>query len=598
MVGTQPVVSLEFSVGDRRYRVTRSPSYDSPKRDGGFTTRAAQGTLVRLDAHDEVALSSRTSEVTNHIKDLVGLTADQFTQVMLLPQGRFEQVLSAKSDERQKLLDTLFDTSLYKKATLWLEDRAREASNEAAEGGRHLDTLLTQAQYSRGRVLEHLPELRLTELPESGGDLSWLNTLGEELAVASKAGSAALARVTEQHTAALASLSDARLAVQRWDEVAAATARREELNAAQETIDELAERLRVVDAALAVRDELVTERRAVEAEGEATRAFAQATDRLATALGDAAGVDAALGRHAPSVAAVCANAADRTDAANATKAANLDDVAPQASTIAGDVSAARVRIEQRAALAKALREANATRDDAEAAVTAATATETQAAERIEALETQRATLTAEAVTHNERADLIEQRRQAVLELDRRRQAAVVIEQLDRRLATALDDERTATDRHQDATDALHSLRERYLDGIAAELAAALADGVACAVCGSTDHPAPAQLTDRSVRRHDVDAAEAEVATLLRERATAADVVNDLRAQRAAQVAVAGDDASVGSLTEAHAVAADLLRDSEDALDAADRINAQLKWLAEKLEAATTARNEAAQRRAG
>lgn len=585
-VGTQPMVSLEFSVGDRRYRVTRSPSYDKPRRGGGFTTKSPQGTLVRLDGDDEVALSSRTSEVSEHIKELIGLTSDQFTQVMLLPQGRFEQVLRAKSDERQKLLDTLFDTSLYRKATLWLEDRAREASNEAEAGGRHLDTLLTQAQHSRARVLEQLPELRLTEAPESGGDLAWLDTVGAELDDAFEAGSAALANVTAQHNAALASLSDARVAVQRWDEVAAATARLEELNAAQASIDELTERLRVIDAALAVRDELIAERRAIDAEADADRAFARAAERLATALTDAATVDPSFATHASSVVAV--GIGDAT----------LDRVTLQSTAIAGDVASARVRIEQRAALTNALRQANAACERAEAAVAAAVESEAEASARIETLDEWRATLTDQAASHGETAALIDQRRQAVLDLDRRREAAAEVEQLDQRLVSALDDERAAIDRHQAATETLQSLRSRYLDGIAAELAAALVDGAACAVCGSTDHPAPARLTASSVRRDDVEAAESQVAALLTARAAAADAVHGLRAQRAGHVAVAGPGASVASLADEQAVATKLLRDSEDALHAAGLIAGQLTQLAAELDDATAAKNQAAQHSAG
>ena len=65
---------------------------------------------------------------TNRISaDLVGLTPAQFQQVVLLPQGRFQEVLHASSDERTKLLRTLFDTAGFERAQELLDRRAKTA---------------------------------------------------------------------------------------------------------------------------------------------------------------------------------------------------------------------------------------------------------------------------------------------------------------------------------------------------------------------------------------------------------------------------------------------------------------------------------------
>ena len=70
---------------------------------------------------------SRTTEVTREVEDLVGLNARQFRQVILLPQGKFAEVLRAKADEREALLKTLFDTVVFEQAGYWLEHKAKSA---------------------------------------------------------------------------------------------------------------------------------------------------------------------------------------------------------------------------------------------------------------------------------------------------------------------------------------------------------------------------------------------------------------------------------------------------------------------------------------
>ena len=77
-----------------------------------------------------VAGASGIRDVKEKVRELVGLTAQQFSQVILLPQGRFEKVLRAGSDEREVLLKTLFDTELYEQVADHL-DRSARAERDA-----------------------------------------------------------------------------------------------------------------------------------------------------------------------------------------------------------------------------------------------------------------------------------------------------------------------------------------------------------------------------------------------------------------------------------------------------------------------------------
>ena len=100
-------VAFTFEVHGARYRVTRVPTQERPKKTGeGMTEEKASVTFEFLDA-DRPNLVKK-AEVGREIAELVGLSADQFKQVILLPQGEFETALRADGDERAAILATLF----------------------------------------------------------------------------------------------------------------------------------------------------------------------------------------------------------------------------------------------------------------------------------------------------------------------------------------------------------------------------------------------------------------------------------------------------------------------------------------------------------
>ncbi|MGH8861368.1 MAG: AAA family ATPase, partial [Jatrophihabitantaceae bacterium] len=129
--GVEPEVALEFSVRGVRQRVTRSPEYARPKRRGdGTTLEKAQVHLERWEGGRWVSRSCRKDEVGEMLADDIGLSRDQFTQVVLLPQGEFMRFLRAGDDERRSLLTKLFGTQLYDRITEELDRRRIVATRE------------------------------------------------------------------------------------------------------------------------------------------------------------------------------------------------------------------------------------------------------------------------------------------------------------------------------------------------------------------------------------------------------------------------------------------------------------------------------------
>jgi len=128
-------VVFDFALGDRRYRVARSPEQQVPKQRGeGTKKQPYTAHLWELKDGLEVPLATeKPTQVDPKVAELIGFKADQFRQVVLLPQGRFQEFMLAGSTERQAILQTLFQTSRYAKLATALTDEEK-ALKEAIRG--------------------------------------------------------------------------------------------------------------------------------------------------------------------------------------------------------------------------------------------------------------------------------------------------------------------------------------------------------------------------------------------------------------------------------------------------------------------------------
>src|SRR5581483_6357259 len=136
--GTPTEVCLEVTLGGRRMRVTRQPEQERPKRRGaGTTTQQAKILLEELTGGAWRAVSTRAGEADAEIADLMGMSAEQFFQVVLLPQGEFARFLQADAIDRGRLLQRLFGTDRFRAVEDWLAVRRRDTARgvELAKGG-------------------------------------------------------------------------------------------------------------------------------------------------------------------------------------------------------------------------------------------------------------------------------------------------------------------------------------------------------------------------------------------------------------------------------------------------------------------------------
>lgn len=116
-------VELDFELKGETYHIRRVPQQMKPKVKGeGFTHQGSEAELILPDGK----VRTGTSNVTNKINELLGITKEQFKQIVMLPQGEFKKLLLADSKEREVIFRKIFGTYNYEKIQLLLNDKAKK----------------------------------------------------------------------------------------------------------------------------------------------------------------------------------------------------------------------------------------------------------------------------------------------------------------------------------------------------------------------------------------------------------------------------------------------------------------------------------------
>ncbi|MFJ6653731.1 AAA family ATPase [Microbacterium sp. NPDC091313] len=516
-------VTLEFSTAGRRWRITRSPQYDRPKSRGtGLTTQQPQALLEVRDGEAWTGVAARPRDVGERLDEILGLSQQQFLQVILLAQNRFARFLLAANDERQGLLRTLFGTRTYEQYAESLEERRKQAEQAVAADGERVSVLLDSAErLATDAGVRDDADADATEHADAPSRLAAVVRASERAAYRAEAAGHALVRAEADLDAALAAEKDADALADAQRSRLALRARQAELDAASPGIATLRTELQAARAAEELRDVIDAAQRAESAARTAGEALESARDAW-SAAGEMAATAEALRARDDELAAILAACADGALAEGERRAADLE--AAQAQAAADDAQAAVLALDaQRAAVPEAL----AALDAEIAGVAGADARRDAARERV-----------ADATL----------RRDAAREADRlaERLRAAEREMLER--AAAL---QAATAEHT-------ALLQRRLDSAAADLAAGLVDGEPCPVCGGTEHPHPAAPAGEPVTDADLDAAAAGKQRAWEDDQAAAARERDARAAHAAAAARAGGldaaqaDAALADATGAYA----------------------------------------------
>ncbi|MGW4698280.1 AAA family ATPase, partial [Kitasatospora cineracea] len=218
--GVRTEVVLEATLGGRRLEVTRSPEQWRPKKRGtGLTADKAQ-TLLREWAADAgqgepgwVAVSKSHQEAGEELTRLLGMSRDQFCQVVLLPQGDFARFLRADSKQRADLLGRLFDTGRFEQLERWTAELRLRHEREVHGGRQRMHALAARAEEAAGPAAADAADHRPGEDAPVTDVLAWAamlrSTAAERaeatalwLAAAETARTAARTRLEAQHALA------------------------------------------------------------------------------------------------------------------------------------------------------------------------------------------------------------------------------------------------------------------------------------------------------------------------------------------------------------------------------------------------------------
>lgn len=549
-----PRVTLEATIKGRRLRITRSPEWERPKLRGSGTTvdkarviltelrPAPVGAAVSGDLgagrSGEVALSTRLDEAGDLVTGLLGMNAGQFCQVAMLPQGEFAAFLRAGAEQRRKVLEKLFGTEVFTHVEAWLTDR-RAAARREAEG------LWAAVESVADRIAE-----------VAGTDRPW-GTAG-----AGSAGGAEGTTFADDDTMTghelvrpwAAELAGQLVAVREQSELSLATADdgQRRARAAAEHGTAVADRRR--RHAEAVRQEASLRERAGERAGLAARVEAAERAGRVLPLAQAAG---AAERRAEEATAEALVARDRVGGLVPAQApADVLDKAERERR--ADIAGLERLRDDATRLERVTQEIGRCRTEGAALEEREAESSAAVVELPELVGSLRATLEELRIKVAGRDGAVAAAQEASRVLD----AAVQRDRLAGAVTAAEDAQRVAVDEAQRARDRLQELRQRRLDGMAAELAAGLVTGEPCRVCGSTEHPAPAAgdgAVPADLREREAAAESAyELAQTAREQAAVR--VEGLRAELDAAYEIAGErepDDSAAALTAARETIAEI-----------------------------------------
>ena len=587
--GQRSEVDLVFEVRSGLYRVARTPAYTPAGRK---TQRNSKATLVRVVEDPSAEAGVRTvediasgpSKVGPEITRIVGLDKEQFLQTIVLPQGKFARFLTATSDERERILRDIFDTRVYvafqehlaeaaASSRAALAERERAAAGamarvagvavpgvalDAAEGGgdRGAGAPGGTSRKATGAPGGTSREDAATDGAARGADSGPAAAHGPTSAdpdPCAEDPSPALEWARGRHRLVEEALEGARLAAAEAD--ARDSEQQEELRRALDDLAAVERHRRLVEQLAGLEDAQpgIDELRARCRSGRAAQrvlAYADAHER-----------------------AVRAREAARLLVARRWREAGGDGEPPASSAEASAScplwrEAARAA-SQRAAALEGLAAVEAALPGRVQRVAALEADEASAAERLRACEEAARVLPsqierAQAGLEAMRADAaaVPAARAELERLDDRLEASRRADVLRASLTGLSEALREAVRGAKVADAAARDAHDLWLSATAGALAAGLADGSPCPVCGSESHPSPAPLSEDGITREQVRGLDEARQRADGELADAKSAHSDAVREISRLNAIAGDH--TGAIEELRGAAASRLRALEGA----------------------------------
>ncbi|MUT64427.1 SbcC/MukB-like Walker B domain-containing protein [Paenibacillus sp. NEAU-GSW1] len=551
---THTAVEFEFAVGRRSFRIFRQ----LPHRKGN--NKSETGGKAELyettDGADTPAVDRFTvGDVNAKVESIIGLTKEQFNQIVMLPQGEFRKLLTSDTDNKEEILRRIFRTELYERLEARFQQRNRELGEALREARLRAELYMKQAAESLPIREESALAVTLAQPSFSGAQLS--EALAQEQAFyreTARDGEAAKAALQAALEAQEAQLQDALALNARFAELARERAQREELERGRGEHETRERRLALAERAAQLAPYA---EQAERAERDAAAKRQQRDARLASAEAAAREAAAAEERHRREEQ----RGAEREAAA--LELHRLAELAPAVQQLAALRQAyERLAADEKSGAAKL--------EQAEKQIAAAKELKAAAAAQLKSIESE----TAAAADVKEQLRNVEQQGKQVSKLIVLEKELGQFAELEKERTTALTAVREEHER----------LEKSWIEGQASLLAAHLLDGKPCPVCGSAEHPDKAESADALPSREQLKQTKDQLSYLERE-------LNEARLQSAsaragwdsaiAELAELG--ASAGALSERQADLRSRWRELKDENERLEKLSEQAKEIKQKSE---------------
>lgn len=467
-------VIFDFALGARYFRAFREPQQWNAAKRGADRQVNIPGSVtlweIGEDGSEKKVLGTGVRAVRDQVESLVGFSSDQFRQVVVLPQGKFRDVLSAGSDKREEILRQLFRTERFGAIERALADRAKTVMKKRDELMIERNTHLKAVSAEDDSMLDELTVNTTADVAVARQAVKTAE------GVAKKANS--VLEVAKAQDQALKDLAAAR------QTLAGLQARGPEIDALRSRVDGC-EKARKVEPVM---------RTAEAAAGD----LHEAEEALETSQGDLKEAKVAEQAALEALAVETAREPEREGAREQARSLTaMKDLLLQWEAAEAERSAAEEELKAAEEHAAAAREAVAAARTAQDQARSARDAGKDAASRLEKAKA--------ALGQDEK--LLES-------LERLDSARGALSESEVHLTASRDGESSAVEALKKAEAECAEVEKAWRAGQASTLAEALEDGAPCPVCGSESHPAPASAV------HSVDDAMLDTARAVVEAARA------------------------------------------------------------------------------
>lgn len=154
-------VEFDFAIGDRHYRIYRSPTQLLERQKGDRSKpveHKGKADFYEIDEEGREKAHITSKGVDSAVEKLLGVGLEQFRQIILLPQGDFRKLLLADSSDRQKIMEQLFQTGIYLAFEKKLQEETQKLKMEYSRGELQRTTLLETCRSESEEELEKQAE--------------------------------------------------------------------------------------------------------------------------------------------------------------------------------------------------------------------------------------------------------------------------------------------------------------------------------------------------------------------------------------------------------------------------------------------------------